>query len=181
MRHMKFKTFFLYLTVLAALLGPTVAFAQTAEQGSENVPSEPITIKSKTLEMNNELKMVTFSGDVNAKKDDFIINCDKMFVYYDNLPDKLRGQEGRTRINKIVALGHVIINRANGGQATAEKAVYHQKDERMVLTGNPTVKRGEDLVKGDRIIIFFKEERSVVEGSEKQKVSVTISPRHEKR
>jgi lipopolysaccharide export system protein LptA len=74
----------------------------------------------------------------------------------------------------------VIINRAEGGVATADEATYDQEFERLILTGNPTVKQGNDIVKGERITIFLNEDRSVVEGSEEQKVSVTISPRSKK-
>ena len=132
--------------------------------------------------MNNELKIVTFKGDVNAKKDSFVINCDNMLVYYKSTPgEQGKGDESKTSIDKIVATGHVTINRAKGGMATAEKAIYYQEDEKMVLMGSPAVKQGGDLVKGDRITIFLNEDRTIVESSEDSKVSVTISPRHPKR
>ena len=65
--------------------------------------------------------------------------------------------------------------------ATAEKAVYYQKDEKMVLTGNPVVKQGNDSIEGDRITIFLKENRNVVESSGDRKVRATIFPNSEKR
>ncbi len=181
MEGAKHRTFFLYVTLLLGLLLPGFAFSETLKKDHKNTESGPIVIESMTVEMNNELKKVTFSGDVNARRNDFIIDCDQMLVYYESMPDQQEKKEAETKINKIVAFGNVIINRAKGEQATAEKATYYQEDEKMVLTGNPTVTRGDDLVKGDRITIFLKEDRSVVEGSEKQKVSVTISPRREKR
>ncbi len=70
----------------------------------------------------------------------------------------------------------MIVNRAEGGIATAEKATYFQENERIILTGNPIVKRGSDVVKGERIIIFVKEDRISVEDS-----TVTITPSREKR
>ena len=167
---------------LISLLFPAVILSETARKGEETPEAEPIVINSNTLEMNNELKVVTFKGDVKAKKDNFVINCDNMLVYYESSPAAPgKGDENKTKIDKIVASGNVIINRAKGGKATAEKAVYHQKDEKMVLMGNPTVEQGKDLVKGDRITIFLNEDRSIVESSEDSKVSVTISPRSPKR
>ena len=167
---------------LLSLLFPAVILSETALKAGDTPESGPIVINSNTLEMNNELKVVTFKGDVNAKKDNFVINCDNMLVYYESSPAASgQGDEDKTKIDKIVASGNVIINRAKGGKATAEKAVYHQKDEKMVLMGNPTVEQGNDLVKGDRITIFLNEDRSIVESSEDSKVSVTISPRSPKR
>ncbi len=71
----------------------------------------------------------------------------------------------------------VRISRPDGGIATAEKAVYNQKDENVVLTGNPVIKQGEALVQGSRITLFLKEGKSVVEG----KAKALIFPKEEKR
>jgi lipopolysaccharide export system protein LptA len=65
--------------------------------------------------------------------------------------------------------------------ATAEKAVYYQSEEKMVLTGNPVVRMGKDFVEGDRITMFLKEERSVVESSKDKKVRAVIFPKGKKR
>ena len=182
MRHLKYKPLILYSICIFILLFPKVTLTETSLKEDETSGTGPIVIKSNTLEMNNELKIVTFKGDVNAKKDSFVINCDNMLVYYKSSPSEPgKGDENKTGIDKVVATGHVIINRAEGGMATAEKAIYYQEDEKMVLTGNPTVKQGSDLVKGDRITIFLNEDRSIVESSKDSKVSVTISPRQPKR
>jgi len=182
MKGVKNRIAILCACYLLSLLFPAITRAETDRKEDATPEPEPIVINSKTVEMNNELKVVTFKGDVKAKRDTFVINCDNMLVYYESSPAQPgEGDGNKTRIDKIVASGNVIINRAKGGKATAEKAVYHQKDEKMVLMGNPTVEQGNDLVKGDRITIFLNEDRSIVEGSEDSKVSVTISPRHPKR
>jgi len=182
MKGLKYKPLILCLIWVFILLFPAVTLSETAPKEDETSGTGPIVIKSNTLEVNNELKIITFKGDVNAKKDSFVINCDNMVAYYKSSPgEPEKGDESKTSIDKVVATGHVTINRAIGGMATAEKAIYYQEDEKMVLMGNPTVKQGSDLVKGDRITIFLNEDRSIVESSENSKVSVTISPRHPKR
>jgi len=182
MKGLKYKPLILCSLCIFILLFPLVSLSETSPKEDETSGTGPIDIKSNSLEMNNKLKIVTFKGDVNAKKDSFVINCDNMIVYYKSAPgEPEKDDESKTSIDKIVATGHVTINRAKGGTATAEKAIYYQENEKMVLMGNPTVKQGSDLVKGDRITIFLNEDRSIVEGSEDSKVSVTISPRHPKR
>ena len=84
------------------------------------------------------------------------------------------GEKKSTKISRIVATGNVVIHRSDGGSATAEQAEYFQEEEKIILTGGPVVKQESDVVKGDRIIIFLKEDRIVVEDS-----SVTIAPRPE--
>lgn len=178
MKGIKNQPFFLYLMVLFGLLGPVFALSETSEKNkNENAEAKPIVIKSQSMEMNNMLKVVTFMGDVKANYDNFIIDCDKLVAYYADMPDQQEKEKGTPNINKIVATGNVIINRAEGGVANAEEATYYQEDERIILTGNPTLKQGDDVVKGERITIFLNEDRSVVEGSKEQKVTVTISPR----
>ena len=176
MDRLKRQLIILHFTLFVGLLLPSPAFSETSQEKPANEDPTPIVIKSKTMEMNNKLKSVTFTGDVNAKKDDFIIDCDRMVAYYENMPDLQEGNGEKTKIDKIVATGHVIVNRAEDGVATAEKATYFQKDERIILTGNPIAKRGADIVKGERIIIFLKEDRISVEDS-----TVTITPSREKR
>jgi lipopolysaccharide export system protein LptA len=176
MDGLKSQPFFLHLMLLICLWLPVSAVSETSQEKPGNAEATPIVIKSKAMEMNNKLKSVTFAGDVNAKKDGFIIDCDRMVAYYETMPDQQKENEETTKIDKIVATGNVIVNRAEGGVATAEKATYFQKDERIILTGNPIAKRGGDVVKGERIIIFLKEDRISVEDS-----TVTITPSREKR
>jgi lipopolysaccharide export system protein LptA len=144
---------------------------------TNNAEPVPMVIKSNSLEVNDVLRIVTFTGEVDARKDDFTILCKKMLVYYERVPGQKEGSEGGTKIDKIVASGEVKISRAGGGVATAEEAVYYQLDEKLVLTGHPIVKQGSDFVEGDRITIFLKENRSVVESAKNNKVKATIFPR----
>ena len=182
MKGLKHVPFTLCAILFLCFLFHNINASEALQKEGETSEQQPVVIESKTMEMNNELKIVTFKGDVNAKKDSFVINCDTMLVYYKHSPSNPgKGDESNTSIDKIVATGHVTINRAKGGTATAEKAIYYQEDEKMVLMGNPTVKQGSDLVKGDRITIFLEDDRSVVESASDRKVSVTISPRSSKR
>jgi lipopolysaccharide export system protein LptA len=181
MKIAKTESFFLLTAFLIGLLFPSQGGSETLIKVDEKSGSNPLMIKSKSLEVDNDLKMLTFTGDVHAKRHDFAIDCQEMFVYYDRLPTQKDSKEGETKINKIVATGDVKINRTHGGVATAEKAVYYQRDEKVILMGKPVVKQGNDFVEGDRITVFLKENRSVVESSEDQKVRAFVFPKSEER
>jgi lipopolysaccharide export system protein LptA len=178
---MKTASVFLFVALLFGPIFPSPAVSEAFKEELERPEPTPLVIKSKCLEVNNEQKVVTFEGEVNAITDDFVLDCQKMLVYYDNLPTQDNAGKVKTRITQIVALGQVRINRANGGMATAEKAVYNQDDEEVILTGNPVVKQGNDFVEGDRITVYLRENRSVVESSEDNKVRAIIFPEPEKR
>lgn len=138
---------------------------------------EPFVIKSNALEIDNEKKTVTFTGNVDARKDDWIMNCNKMILFYNELTGKGGTDSQKLRVDRIIATGAVQIRRSLGGEATAEEAVYYQADERVVLTGKPVVKQGDDFVEGSKITLFLKDNRSIVEGSEDNKVRAVIAPR----
>jgi lipopolysaccharide export system protein LptA len=141
--------------------------------------SESIEISSDNgIEIDDKQHVVTFIGNVEAVKDGINIKCQRLELFYENLSvNNDPGGEGKVKILEIVAVEDVRISRPDGGIAMAEKAVYNQKDENVVLTGNPVIKQGEDLVQGSRITLFLKEGKSVVEG----KAKALIFPKEEKR
>jgi lipopolysaccharide export system protein LptA len=168
--------------LVPVILGMILAGPVRAEEKQNAAPAaNPMVIQSNTLEMNDVEKIVTFTGDVHAKRDDFTIACEKMVVFYDKAPSPDRSEEFNSKIKRIVATGKVRIDRAEGGTATAEKGEYFQDEEKLVLTGRPVVKQGNDFVEGNQITLFLRENRSVVEGSENQRVKAIIFPKGNER
>ena len=172
----------IFLILFFSLLFPATGQTQVSlQQDAQKSDAGAIVIKSQSLEVDNQKRIVVFSGQVDAKKDDMTINCEKMIVYY--IDQSAEKESGKTdvRIDKIVATGKVKISRPDGALAMSEKAVYYENDEKVVLTGRPVVKQGNDFVEGSRITLYLKEKRSTVEGSEKEKVRAVLHPRSEKR
>ncbi len=159
------------------LLAPSWLCAEGPGKRGTSPVEEEIVVKSDSLEVDNKRKIVTFSGNVNASRDDFTIDCEEMRLYYYDTGKAQSEADPEVKIDRIVAIGKVKISRADGGSATADKAVYYQKDEKVILTGKPVVKQGKDLVEGAKITLFLKENRSIVEGEEGSKVKAVISPR----
>lgn len=185
MRDVRYKLFFLVAIFLVGLVVTDSVGSEVLKEQTAKDDSRPIVIKSKTLEVNDKTKVVTFEGDVRAeisvKSDDFVIECKKMLVYYKNPPSQQQKAESETKIDRIVATGDVRFSRGQGGVATAEKAVYYQEDEKIVLTGRPVIKQGKDSVEGDKITIFLEENRHIVESLGDKKVRAIIFPKSEKR
>jgi len=176
----RFERTLLWCLLLVFFVAVDDGTAASKTKGNEKAGEESIVVKADTLEWNNAQERVVFSGQVNAEMDEFMVDCKKMTVFYKNLSEGKNIGEGETEIQKIVALGGVKITRTQGGTATADQAVYYQKDEKLVLTGNPVVKQGKDFVEGQIITIFLKENRSVVEGSGEKKVKAIIFPGRQK-
>ena len=162
---------------LLFLISPLPPLADSEEKKSKETNESPIVIESESLEMDDQQKIVIFKGNVNAKERDFVINCQKMVLHYKDQSNKQASETGQFNIEKIIATGKVIITRPSGGLATAEKALYYRGDEKVVLTGKPKVKQGDDFVQGSKITLFLKESRSVVESTKGDKVKAVYFPR----
>ncbi|MBW2006006.1 MAG: hypothetical protein JRI72_15675 [Deltaproteobacteria bacterium] len=173
-------SFNILISVIFLLFPQITAFSQESKATSPLSSENPIIIHSNTLEFDQEKKLVVFEGKVHAKTEDMVIDCQKMLVYYIGSPTKKESNAESSRIDKIIALGNVIINRFDAGVARAGKAVFYQNEAKVVLTENPFIQQGPDSVEGQRIIIFLNESRSIVEGNEKKRVKATIFPKEEK-
>ena len=163
-----------------SLVVPLSSSAESEKKTPEAKNDSQIVIKADTLEIDDQNQIVTFTGNVNAREKEFVINCQKLVVYYKDLPAQQVSEPGEVNIDKIIATGEVTITRPNGGLATAEKASYFRNDEKLVLTGKPKVKQGDDYVQGSKITLYLKENRSVVEGSKDDRVRAVYSPRNNK-
>lgn len=169
-----FLTFFLSLA-----LAPIALSEPSSQKEVQTVEPGDIVVKSHSLEVDYHQKISIFTGEVDASSEDWTIRCEKMLVYYDNQSSKSSNKESGelgVKLDRIVATGKVRIIRPDGGLATAEEAVYYQNDEKVVLTGEPVVKMGDDFVAGSRITLYLEEERSVVEGP----VKAILHPEGEK-
>jgi len=173
-------SFSITISIVFLLFPQINSFSQERKTFSKPFTKNPIIIHSNTLELDQEKKLVVFEGKVHAKTEGMLIDCQKMLVYYLGSPTEKETNVESNRIDKIIALGDVIINRFDGGIARAGKAVFINNEEKVVLTENPFVQQGPDYVEGHRIIIFLNESRSIVEGNEKNRVKATIFPREEK-
>jgi lipopolysaccharide export system protein LptA len=175
------RVFLVFALAFLHLLGGAGFSAGSNLKKNQGSEEGPLVVTSSALEIDNEKKTVTFTGNVTAKKDDWIIHSDKMVLFYNEETARSVTDTENVRVDKIIAIGNVQILQSGGGEALAQEAVYYQADERIILTGKPVVKQGEDLVEGSRITLFLQDNRSIVEGSEQEKVRAVIMPRSEKR
>jgi len=153
--------------------------AQQKEPSGGISSEKPIIIHSDTLMFDQQQRIITFEGKVTARSNDVVVDCKKMIVYLNENSSSSSSMDSG-RIEKIIALGDVVINRPDGGIARAGKAVFYQDEEKVVLTENPSVQQGPDLAEGERIVMYLKENRSIIEGSAAKRVKATLFPKEEK-
>ncbi len=126
----------------------------------------PIDITSDTVEADQKTNTVTFKGNVVAKQEDKTLYANTLTIHYDPNTKKLK---------EIIAVGNV-----KGVQldrrATGQKATFDQDKNKVVLDGEAEVREGTNVIRGERIIFYVDEERSVVEGGKGSRVSTSITP-----
>lgn len=177
MRYVVLKSFISCLILAFLLFHLTSALAETKPKKTDGVNAPgSIIITSDTFEVDDLQNIVIFSGGVDARMDEFTMTCNKMVVYYQRQSGEDETKDVNANIDRIIATGAVKIIQKDGGEATAEKATYYQNDEKIILTGKPVVKRGNNVVEGSYITVFIAENRSIVEGSEGSKARAVLHP-----
>ena len=142
----------LALLILLLLFLAGAETGRAARQTSSG--REPIAITSARMEATKLGDKVTFIGEVTLKKEDITLYADTLTVFYNTRTKGLR---------EIEALGNVVVRR-EGRVALADKAVYYSRDEKIVLTGDARIIENENQLGGERITLFVRDDRSIVEG-----------------
>lgn len=171
------------LISLVAVAPHSLVFAQKADPRKrppvEKEQRIPIRIEADRLDALNEKRQVIFTGSVVAKQEDKTIKADRMILYYkkeaaaaDKAPvtrDPLRGGD----LERIEAKGKVIII-LEERTATGDEAVFFQDSQEMILTGNATLREGDNTVSGHKVTVYLNENRGIVESGENRRVTATI-------
>jgi len=138
------------------MLASVVLIAAAAPQSTvtKNASQTPMVITSDQMEAEKLGDKVTFIGNVVLKKEGLTLQSDSMVVYYN---------PATKDIKEIDASGNVIVHK-DGRVALAQKAFYYSEEEKIVLTGDARIIENENQLGGDKITLFMRNDRSIVEG-----------------
>lgn len=166
----------------AALLFAAPAVAQTPTFGGLSESSdEPIDIESDVLVVHDSKKYATFKGNVKAVQGTTTLRAQELDVHYVGGREKLTGaaadaakaaeasktaeagavpaavkQEGGTQIVKIEAKGQVVITSEDDQTTTSDWALYDVPTQLVTVGGNVVLMQGQNVLKGDRLVIDLK-------------------------
>ncbi len=139
------------LTIAAVVLLIDTAYAARSGKTTE----EPMVITSNRMEAEKLGDKVTFIGNVTLKKEGMTLSSDSMVVFYDT---------GTKDIREIEASGNVVVHK-DGRVALSNTASYFSREEKIVLTGDARIIENENQIGGEKITLFMRDDRSIVEGS----------------
>jgi lipopolysaccharide export system protein LptA len=116
---------------------------------------KPIVITSETLTADNKNHRAVFEGSVVAKTNELTILSDRMTVFYTDSGD---------RVSKIHAVGNVKVYNSEK-VIFAKEALYFDKEEKIIFSGNAKALEGKNLITGKQITFYLKTNRAVIEDS----------------
>ena len=140
---------------------------RTGEGFGFTASRSPIDITSDSVEADQKQNTVTFRGNVVAKQEDTTLYANTLIIRYD---------PNTKRLKEIMAIGSVKLVQLER-RATSQKATFQQDENKVVLDGEAVVREGENVIRGERIIFYVDEEKSVVEGGKGSRVNTRITPR----
>ena len=148
------------LTVLATILAAGTAIAQEANEGIGGFKidnTKPIEITADNLELRQQENKAIFEGRVDVLQDKVRIRAEKLTVSYE-------GEAGSGgKIRNLAADGGVYIT-SGTDSAKGAWARYDVVSRIITMGGGVTLVQGENVIKGDSLVVNLKTGISRVEG-----------------
>jgi lipopolysaccharide export system protein LptA len=136
----------------------STAGVPNALQGFSKNRGEPIAIEASRLEVRDKQKTATFSGNVKVVQGDTTMRCQSLVVFYEGKElagtalAAAPGPGGSQRISKLEARGGVTVTQKEQ-TATGESGLFDMHTNTVILTGNVVVSQGQNVLRGDRLVV----------------------------
>ena len=130
-------------------------------------PRKPIEILADSMEWNKQLGQAIAIGNAKAIQGQTTIKAKKIIA--------VLNEDNSQQIKELKAIGKVVFLR-DKQIATGDKATYYIDQEKVIITGNVALKRDDNIIKGEKLIIDFLTGLSKMEASStNQKVRMKYS------
>ena len=130
----------------------------------------PIVIDADRMEAFKKDGLVVFSGNVIAKQENSVQTADRMEVYLDD-----KGE----RVLRIVSTGNVKIVTEDCRTGTAKRAEYYDDDQKLLLIGDAKVWQEDNVVTGERMVMYLADDRSEAESGPQGRVKSVFYPKRD--
>jgi lipopolysaccharide export system protein LptA len=149
--------------LFAAAFSLASAAAMTAALGQslQHDTTLPIEITADSLEVVQDQKIATFTGNVDAIQGDMVLSADLLRVHYGDVDGAAAAPPGTGSIRRIEAEGNVFLS---SPRETAQGAagVYDVAANRVTMEGAVVLTRDDNVIRGDRLEIDLVSGRSQI-------------------
>jgi lipopolysaccharide export system protein LptA len=168
----------------AAFVAIAASSAIAAERSSpDRTPNnnQEIQVIADQLISNSQNKFAEFIGNVEVTQGTFVIKSDRLRIYYRTVKGiSKEPSTAEDSIEKIIAKGNVKIW-SDESVAETDQAEYSFSDMVLVLSGeNSKVISGKNSITGSKIILYRKDGRIKVKGSDSKRVRAIFYPGEER-
>ncbi|OIN97601.1 hypothetical protein AUJ66_02640 [Candidatus Desantisbacteria bacterium CG1_02_38_46] len=125
----------------------------TVVRAQETKTEEPILITSDKVEYLDKKKEGEFVGNVKARQGRLLLTASKLRVILD--------ANGK-KIQQIIATGLVKLVQGDL-TAMSEEANFYNEEQKVILTGKPQAFSRSNKFSGEKITVYLKEDRIVIE------------------
>lgn len=153
--------------------GSSVQGVPNAVQGFSQNRDKPISIDAASLEVRDRDKAATFKGDVKVVQGDTTMRCKVLVVFYEGggsstgasasatpapsaskstMTSATPGPTGSSSIRRLEAKGGVIVTQKEQ-TVTGDTGDFDMKSNTVTMNGNVVLTKGDNILKGDKLIV----------------------------
>lgn len=122
---------------------------------------QPVDVVADSLEVDDNKKMAVFRGDVRTSQGGMKLRSKALKVNYGGGGEA----EAKASVSTIRAIGPVLITTDQNQTATSDWALFDSRKQNVTIGGNVVLSQGENVIKGDRLVIDLTTGRSRFENS----------------
>ena len=159
--------------LIATTLQPT---ARAADSPIKADTDQPIEINADSLEVQQDRNLAVFSGNVDATQGRIRLRADRLNVWYRQGGNDSADVQGT--ISRIEAQGQVFVSSPEE-TARGDNGVYDVPAKQIVLTGQDVLTRGENVIRGERLVMDMESGRSQVVGGGSRVRGLFVPPKKE--
>jgi len=138
----------------ATALSPQPAHAQAVTDAFSNLSvdsDKPVKIEADQLEVNDNEKTATFSGNVVVKQGPTTMRTSALKVFYSGEGSAVEGATGQ-QLSRLEATGEVVVD-TKGQTATGDWAVFDMTTQEVTLGGKVVLSQGRNVLRGTELIV----------------------------
>jgi lipopolysaccharide export system protein LptA len=151
---------------------PAQGAADASALGSFRADSgAPMDIEAVSLDVNDTQKQAIYRGSVRAQQGDMLIQSEELIATFSGDTGLMSGAEappppassvrgaarpataGGAQLTRVETRSRVLLTSKDGQEATGDWAIFDVKANTAVIGGNVTIKRGRDVINGQRLKI----------------------------
>lgn len=164
----------LALAVVVGLIFPGIGSAQNFGEtfsGFDTGSGDAIQIEADRLEVRDSEKLAIYSGNVKVRQGGTLLEAPELRVFYAGTPSAADSSPGAA-VSRIEAGPNVKV-RSEDQTASGDRVVLDMAKDLVTLSGNVVLTQGQNVVRGERLVVNLATKQGRVEGG---RVQTLITP-----